>query len=286
MSYFTIKDYIVDRKRIGKGSFSTIYKGYHKFSKKHYAIKEIAIDKHKNKSHIKREFDLMKKINHKHIVKLHDFIIDTNYDNIYFILDYYSNGDLSKFIKNKILKEKYCKKYMFQLSLGLKYLLNNQILHRDLKPQNILLDDNYNIKIADFGFARTFNNLGDFNAPKALGFAHQFLHTFFDASNVFRNERFSNIKIEIETIGDVGANTEFGVREELLNSLSHYVSSRVAKYFKPGWALNRDANYRVSWAQDMGQISSTAIHRHGYDAAILKQIKASRAFVRLVCIAC
>ena len=80
--------------------------------------------------------------------------IDTNYNNIYFVFDYFKNGDLAKFLDNKPLKEKFCKKYSKQLADGLKYLLDNNILHRDLKPQNILLTDDYNIKIADFGFAR------------------------------------------------------------------------------------------------------------------------------------
>jgi serine/threonine protein kinase len=68
-------------------------------------------------------------------------------------MDYYEYGDLSNFLKKQPLKEKFTRKYMKQLSNGLKYLLNNNILHRDLKPQNILLSKNYDIKITDFGFA-------------------------------------------------------------------------------------------------------------------------------------
>ena len=151
-----IKDYIAS-KRIGKGSFSNIYKGYSTKKNKEYAIKEVFIDKKNNKSNVKREFLVLKKLNHPNIVKLHDLIVDTNYNNIYFVFDYYSKGDLAKFLDNKPLKEKFCKKYIKQLSDGLKYLLDKDILHRDLKPQNILLTNEYNIKITDFGFARKIN---------------------------------------------------------------------------------------------------------------------------------
>lgn len=150
---FNIKDYVVDRRRIGKGSFSTIYKCRDSKTDKTYALKEITIDKNKNKVSIKREFEIMRKLNHENIVKIHDVIIDTQLNNIYFIMDYYEYGDLSNFLKKQPLKEKFTRKYMKQLSNGLKYLLDNNILHRDLKPQNILLSKNYDIKITDFGFA-------------------------------------------------------------------------------------------------------------------------------------
>ena len=154
---FNIKEYIVDRKRIGKGSFSTIYKCRHYNSDKEYALKEITIDKNKNKLNIKREFEIMRKLNHENIVKIHDVIIDKHLNNIYFIMDYYEYGDLSNFLNKKPLKEKFTRKYIKQLSNGLSYLLDNNILHRDLKPQNILLSRNYDIKITDFGFATYYN---------------------------------------------------------------------------------------------------------------------------------
>ena len=89
MSTFDINEYVVNRKRIGKGSFSTIYKGYNKHSKKVFAIKEMSIDKKHNKSNIKRELNVLKKMDNQYIVKLYDVIIDTNYNNIYFVLDYF-----------------------------------------------------------------------------------------------------------------------------------------------------------------------------------------------------
>ena len=153
-STFIVNEYIINRKRIGKGSFSTIYKGYSTKNNKIYAIKEITIDKKQSKSNVKRELNVLKTLDNTYIVKLHDVIIDTNYNNIYFILDYYPKGDFAKFLNHKPLKEKYCRKYMKQLSQGLEYLLNKDILHRDLKPQNILLTNEFNIKITDFGFAK------------------------------------------------------------------------------------------------------------------------------------
>ena len=56
---FSLKDYIVNKECIGKGSFSFIYKCYHKITKINYAIKEIIIDKNNNTKNIKRELNLM-----------------------------------------------------------------------------------------------------------------------------------------------------------------------------------------------------------------------------------
>lgn len=156
---FEVKDYVIFRKKIGKGAFSTVYKGYNKKTKLQVAIKEITLDTlNKHKKMFKRETDIMLKLKHPNIINLYDTIIDENSENVYLIMDYYGRGDFSKFLKKRPLKEKYAVKYLKQLSEGLKYLLSNNIIHRDLKPQNILVSDVGDIKITDFGFARYFDN--------------------------------------------------------------------------------------------------------------------------------
>jgi serine/threonine protein kinase len=154
---FEIKEYIVYSKRIGSGAFSSIHKAYKRHTNRFYAVKKLNYDsKSLSSNTYKKEFSILRKIEHKNIIKLHDIILDKNNEHIYLVLDYYKNGDLSQFLKNRSLKEKYAKGYMFQLKDGLEYLIQHNIIHRDLKPQNILLDDNYSIKITDFGFARKF----------------------------------------------------------------------------------------------------------------------------------
>tara|TARA_B100000427_G_scaffold320651_1_gene320244 strand:+ start:732 stop:2063 length:1332 start_codon:yes stop_codon:yes gene_type:complete len=157
MNTINIGNYIVEKKRIGRGSFSKIYKGWHKDKKHIVAIKKIEIDNIKKlNSNIEREIDVMKKLRHPNILKLYDVIYDYDNNNIYLIIEYCSKGDFNKFLNKRPLKEKYAKKYIKQLADGLKYLLENNIMHRDLKPHNILLTDKNELKLSDFGFARYF----------------------------------------------------------------------------------------------------------------------------------
>lgn len=155
MDEFVLGDYIFSTKKIGKGAFSVIYKGTHRFTKEVFAIKEISYDNlSKIKHTIKREFTVMKKLNHPNIIKLHEVFFDSENKNVYLVLDYYEKGDLHNYLKDKPLKEKYAKKFMRQLSSGLKYLHDNNIIHRDLKLKNILVTNSNDIVLSDFGFAR------------------------------------------------------------------------------------------------------------------------------------
>ena len=156
-------DYYHKYESIGKGSYSHVYKGYHNDIKnKIYAIKEINIKK--NIDNINRfylEIDIMKKIKHQNIITLYDTIINDDY--IYIVMEYCKYGDLRKFLKNKKINEYKAQIIMKQLVSGLKYLYDNNIFHRDLKPQNILVAENCIIKITDFGLAKECenNNLSD-----------------------------------------------------------------------------------------------------------------------------
>ena len=145
MDYEQIGDYFFYLNPIGNGSFSTIYKGYRITDKLPIAVKKIT--KIIDKKYINSEIDLMKKINSKYIIKLFDVIHYKNH--LYLFLEYCNQGDLSKYIYSN--NSSYDEEYIYQIIKGLQCLFNSKIIHRDIKPHNILIKDNV-IKISDFGF--------------------------------------------------------------------------------------------------------------------------------------
>jgi len=149
-------NYVYYPKRIGRGSFSKVYKGFNIVNGDIVAIKKIDLDMSTNMiNRLKMEIEIMKTLNHKHIVKLYDVFYDEYY--AYLIMEYSHCGDLSKYLKGRPLKEKYAQKFAIQLSDAMKYLIKRNIIHRDIKPQNILVFNKNTIKLTDFGFARYFD---------------------------------------------------------------------------------------------------------------------------------
>lgn len=154
---FSVGNYIVEREEIGKGSSAVIFKGVNRLDKKTYALKRIKFgDENKMKAYVENEISIMKKIRHINIVMLYDTVIDTANKYIYLILEYCEKGDFYKFQNHKPIAEMHVQKYMRQLIRALQYLYDiHNIVHRDIKPQNLLMGVDGNIKLADFGFAKT-----------------------------------------------------------------------------------------------------------------------------------
>lgn len=162
-------EYINEQKNIlGTGSFSIVYLGRYigpdiilkdKTLKigNNVAIKVVNTGclKDKAKQAINEEITMMELIKsdpHPNIVRCYDVIKKEN--TIYIIMEYCDSGDLKTILK-KPIKEKYAQFYFCQLANGLKYLYKHCLIHRDIKPKNILLTNNKRVlKIADFGFAK------------------------------------------------------------------------------------------------------------------------------------
>ena len=141
--------YFYYKEPIGHGSFSTIYKGNNYKDDTNVAIKKIV--KVVDKSHLLNEVATMKRFSHKNIIRFHDYI-KTRRD-IFFVLEYCNEGDLGEYISSE--DKGFNNKYFYEIISGLRYLHKQGVLHRDIKPQNILIH-NKTIKISDFGFAKAF----------------------------------------------------------------------------------------------------------------------------------
>lgn len=184
-------------KEIGKGSFATVYKCVNVINNEPVAIKSIVRSKLKSKKlleNLEIEISILKSMKHPHIVGLLDYVQTTSH--FHLVMDYCSMGDLSYFIRkrNQLIKthpvissllERYPSPegshglnqvlvihFLKQLSSALEFLRDKSLVHRDIKPQNLLLcppvhskevfESNEYVglwelpilKIADFGFAR------------------------------------------------------------------------------------------------------------------------------------
>ena len=143
-------------KKISEGSYGSIYLVLHNQSNQQYAVKQINKNiklkntEHAIKENIFKEKKILKNISHPFIIKLHFTFQDE--DSLYLVMDYMNGGDLSTVIHNeKFLNEDTVKFYLAEVYLAIKYLHSKNIIHRDIKSENILLDSNGHIKLIDFG---------------------------------------------------------------------------------------------------------------------------------------
>lgn len=148
-------------KLLGKGSFGNVYLVKNTINHSYYAMKILNCPDKKTYLEILNEITIHKKLNCKYIIKIYEYYYHKKSMKI--IMEYAEKGDLEQFIKrykklNKKISDKGILKILTQISTGIEHLHNENIIHRDLKPSNILIDKNYNFKIADFGVSKVINN--------------------------------------------------------------------------------------------------------------------------------
>jgi len=137
---------------LGEGSFATVY--YGKWEKKEVAIKEIKASTEKASDFIK-EVAMMKVVNHPNIVTMLGIIYNTKH--ICIITEYMSKGSLSSILRNEdmLVEDAHIQQMAIDTCLGMAYLHEMNIIHRDLKCSNLLVDESWTVKVGDFGLSRS-----------------------------------------------------------------------------------------------------------------------------------
>ena len=216
-------DFIRDKKPLGKGAFGEVWKVTHDNSKKTYCIKMMNkrdIYEQKLINQINKEISIMYNVNHPYSIKLYNHFEDN--EKIYLIMELATNGNLYNFIQNKKNQKNknkdLIKKIIVQTIEIIKHLHSLNIIYRDIKPENILLDKDYNIKLCDYGWAsyvtaghflNTFCGTPEYVSPEIIkkypynekvdiwGIGVLIFELYFGYppfSSVLNEDRFNNIK--------------------------------------------------------------------------------------------
>uniref|UniRef100_A0A6P4ET70 Serine/threonine-protein kinase par-1 n=1 Tax=Drosophila rhopaloa TaxID=1041015 RepID=A0A6P4ET70_DRORH len=183
-------------KTLGKGNFAKVKLAIHVPTGREVAIK--VIDKTQlntsARQKLYREVEIMKQLNHPNIVRL--FQVIESERTLYLVMEYASRGELfDHLVKNGRMREPEARVLFRQLVSAIQYCHSKQIVHRDLKAENLLLDQNMNMKIADFGFSNNF----DLNAQ---------LETFcgsppYAAPELFKGRKYSGPEVDSWSLGVV-----------------------------------------------------------------------------------
>ena len=181
--------------KVGEGTYGVVYKCQNKETKKYVALKKIRLENEDEgmPSTAIREISILKQLNHPNIVNLLDLIHGEK--KLYLVFEYL-NHDLKKYLNlnNGPLEPQIVKSYLYQILLAIKYCHSKRILHRDLKPQNLLIDKNGIIKVGDFGLARAFG------IPiKTL--THEILTLWYRAPEILLGQKEYSTPIDIWSIG-------------------------------------------------------------------------------------
>ncbi|XP_076943507.1 CBL-interacting serine/threonine-protein kinase 4-like [Bidens hawaiensis] len=140
---------------LGRGSFAKVYHGRSLIDNSSVAVK--VIDKPSTadptlEPRLIREVNAMRRLNHKNILKLHEVMATKT--KIYLVMELAAGGELfTQLIRHRRMKEPTARFYFQQLVSALNFCHENGVMHRDLKPQNILLDKDGNLKLSDFGLS-------------------------------------------------------------------------------------------------------------------------------------
>lgn len=151
------KGYVISRK-IGQGSYATVHLAEYSENNRRVKLACKIFDKERAPKDFldkffPRELDILTRIENPHIIQVHSIL--QRGPRVFIFMRYAENGDMLDFIRqNGLVPERQSKIWFRQMVQGLQYLHSLNVAHRDLKCENILLSRHWNVKLADFGFAR------------------------------------------------------------------------------------------------------------------------------------
>ena len=203
----------------------------------------------------------------QYIIKLVDAYVTSSH--IHLITEYAERGDLSKMIKrlktkNRYLIEDTIKRYLFQICLGIQYLHNNNVIHRDIKSANIFLTKDNDIKLGDVGIVKILKSTNNF-AYTNIG------TPYYMSPELYKNRRY-NSKTDIWSIGVV--------LYELMTFKLPYNSDNIAglryKISNQDWFM--DQKYKSRYSKELYSLLKKILHPTPYTRYDVNQILESPYF--------
>jgi mitogen-activated protein kinase 1/3 len=155
---FNVSDYYEIKEIVGEGAYGIVCSAIYKPTQQKVAIKKIQpFERNMFCLRTLRELKLLKHFNHENIIGILDIQIPYDFDsfNEVYLIQELMETDLHRVIRSQKLSDNHCQYFIYQTLRALKALHSANVLHRDLKPSNLLLNSNCDLKICDFGLARS-----------------------------------------------------------------------------------------------------------------------------------
>lgn len=184
--------------KIGEGTYGVVYKARDRETNGTIALKKIRLEQEDEgvPSTAIREISILKELTHPNVVSFNDVV---HQDNRLYLVFEYLDQDLKRYMDSvSSLAPILVKSYLFQLVNGIAYCHSHRVLHRDLKPQNLLIDRHGKLKLADFGLARAFG-------IPVRHYTHEVVTLWYRAPEILLGARKYSTPVDIWSIGCIFA---------------------------------------------------------------------------------
>ena len=191
---------------IGQGMYGKVYKAMNKLESKYYAIKALNFKNisSKERSLIETEINLLQELKHPNIVLYKESFLDNN-QNLNIVTTFCEGGDLYQKIfktQKNYFPEKDIINALVQLLLGLSYIHDKKVIHRDIKTKNIFIQNEHILCIGDFGIAKIFNTNNNNNNNNKNRSLNKMIGTpLYMAPECFKQNKKYSYKSDIWSLG-------------------------------------------------------------------------------------
>lgn len=199
MDRYDVTEKSASGEELGRGTYGVVYRARDRETGNTVALKKIKleVDDEGIPSTTLREIAVLKQLVHPNVVGLYDVL--QNNGRLYLVFEYL-DYDLKKFMDRhkRPLDPHVVMSFTYQLLLGLEYCHVRGVMHRDLKPQNLLVNNEGYIKLADFGLARAF-------IPPIRPYTHEVVTLWYRAPEILLGSRTYGLPVDIWSAGTIFA---------------------------------------------------------------------------------